>query len=161
MQGVWKANSVSLKIPALSPCASIWPGLNILPCPQRPSMSHHPVARYPEGPCKSSACKGDGSFSRLLGTLQATGVPMPFDPSLSLLAGICYQWGQAKMFSLNHQMYTCQVLLSGAAWIFCITEKHYLRACVAAREQSCNAYFSCKIFFSVCTALWLSECHSV
>lgn len=57
----------------------------------------------------------------------------PLDPPLSPLAGICYQWGlkwgQAKMLYLNLQRYTCQVLLSGTAWIFRIAEEHYMCGC--------------------------------
>lgn len=142
-----------LTLPALLPCASAWGGLNLLPCPWSPSAAH-----YPEEQCRSSAHERMAPFPGCPCCWEHCKGPHPLDPGLSLLTGMCCQQGQSKMFILKWQIVH---ILSGAAWTFCLAEQHHLGARVAARDQSFNAYFSCKTFFSICTALWLSECYSI
>lgn len=130
---LWRADSIILKVTTLSPCAFIWPDLTLSHVCRTPwHLSHHPAIRCPKEQWKLSL-EGDSSFSQKE-TFWAT---MVQDPSLSPSAGLLvFKEDQAEMFSLNHWTYACQVLLSGTAWIFCITKKYYLRACMSAAIQS-------------------------
>lgn len=163
MQRVWRAHCPPDTPSSLVLCLCLrW--LKPPSMPMEPLCVPVPCSPFPWGTVQELCPWEDGSLSRLsllLGTLQATRAPIPWIYHSHCSLGYAINRDKVRCSFWSDKLHTCQVLLSGTAWIFCLAEKNYLRVCVAARDQSFNAYFSCKTFFSICTALWLSECHSI